>query len=75
MTEDTKEPVELISFDTWWQRFQHCAAEAGFEIDDDDSGAYREYYDDGDTPEEALDNEIEAHDAVNGDFLNEKEST
>ncbi len=68
MTDTTTPAPEAISFDTWWQRFLHCAEEAGFEINADDSTAYREYYDDGDTPEEALEAEIEISGGEDGDF-------
>ena len=45
------------SFDRWWQAFKRLAKAAdhkpaGFQE------AYREYYDDGDTPSEALENEV-----------------
>lgn len=50
----------MIGFDTWWQRFLHCAEMETFEIDVSDKELYQEYYDDGDSPEEALLCEIRA---------------
>ncbi len=55
-------PVELeekISFSIWWARFLHLAEQNEWPVDPDQQDAYREYYDDGDTPEQALDDEME----------------
>ncbi len=49
-----------ITFETWWLRFLHCAEEADFDVDPEDQALYSEYYDDGDTPEEALEYEMDA---------------
>ncbi len=59
--------TEAITFDTWWARFLHCAEESGLEINADDSAPYKEYYDDGDTPEDAVETELEIS-GGDGDF-------
>lgn len=43
----------LVTFDEWWQRLQALADVEDWELvgEKDD---YQEYYDDGDSPEEAL---------------------
>jgi hypothetical protein len=47
---------QLLSFNTWWQRFAHLAEHAGFEVGS--RWTYREYFEDGDAPEEALAEEM-----------------
>ncbi len=58
-------PPDKIDFETWWQRFMHCAEEVDWPTGND-AEAYREYYDDGDSPEEALATEMSYAD--DGDF-------
>lgn len=41
-----------MGFETWWQRLSELAFDAEWELGEPDS--YREYYDDGDSPEDTL---------------------
>ncbi len=53
MTLETK-----VSFSVWWQRLCHIADECGWELGEEDKDSYREYYDDGDEPEDVIDTEM-----------------
>ncbi len=66
MTDEAPPAPEPIAFDVWWARFLHIAEEADWGVVNDPD-AYREYYEDGDSPEEALDNEME-YGTEGGDF-------
>ena len=49
--------VRYISFDAWWQVFKRLARDAGLPLVGDRS-AYRDYYEDGDAPATAVDEEM-----------------
>lgn len=49
--------IRYISFDAWWQRFVRLASGAHLRVLGD-RYAYREYFEDGDTPEAAVSEEI-----------------
>lgn len=45
-----------LSFNNWWHRFCYLAQRAGMKVGEQDQ--YREYYDDGDAPDDALMEEL-----------------
>ena len=59
--------MNKLPFEIWWQRFQHCADAIGLKLDHDTS-EYRQWYEQGLSPEEAVDEEAEAVAALVEDF-------
>ena len=48
--------MEKLTFEVWWQRVMHLCDQKDWGYGDPES--WREYYDDGDSPEDAVATEI-----------------
>lgn len=49
--------MEAQSFDEWWEELQGLATEADWKLGEKET--YKEFYDDGDSPAEALEDDLE----------------
>jgi hypothetical protein len=48
----------MITFEEWWEDLVSLSEDRGFELNIENPEEYREYYDDGDTPEDTLIQEL-----------------
>ncbi len=54
--------TQIASFEEWWLILQKLALAENFPLDFEEPDAYREYYEDGDSPSDALEIEQEYYD-------------